>query len=67
MEIKLILIYLIEMTLNVVEVLQGKAEVILSQEGIAAFCLIPHALHVMNIKAVVITRVLAKKGHSLLS
>jgi hypothetical protein len=66
MEIKLILIYLVEMTLNVVEVLQGKAEVILSQERITAFCLIPHALHVMNVKAVVITWVFAENGHGLL-
>ena len=67
MEVELVFIDLVEVFFDVVEVLKSHSEVPLSQVRGTALSLVPHALHVVNIETLVISLVLTKKGHSLLS
>ena len=67
MKVELILIDLIEVTLDVIVVLQGQAEVVLSEVGGATFCLKPHTLHVVDVEALVVTWVFAESCHCGLS
>jgi hypothetical protein len=64
MEIKLVFVDLFKMLVNVVEVLEGKPKVVLTKVRKTCFNLIPHALHIMNIKF--FTAILAKESHCFL-
>ena len=66
MEVKLVLIDLLEMLLNVVEILESKSELTLPHVGLSTFDFIPHALHVMDIEVLVISTLLAEQCHGLL-
>lgn len=65
-EVKLIFVDLIEVLLYVVEILESLPQETLPDESLSAFNLVPHALHVVHIEALVFTRVLAEEGHGCL-
>lgn len=61
-EIELVLIDLVKVLLNVVEILESKSEVALSQMAFAALNFVPHALHVVDVESV-IALVLGEESH----
>lgn len=60
MEVKLVLIELLKVFLNVVEVLKSLSQEPLTDEGLTAFDLVPHALHVVHVESLILACVLAK-------
>jgi|LauGreDrversion4_2_1035121.scaffolds.fasta_scaffold182064_4 hypothetical protein len=67
MEVKLILVDLIKVALNIIVVLEGQAEVVLSEVGGSTLSLKPHALHIVHVQTLIITRVFTEGSHGLLS
>lgn len=53
-EIELILVDLIEVTLDVVEVLEGESQMALAKVRLAALNFVPHALHIMNVQCLMV-------------
>ena len=67
MEVELVFVDLVEVFLDIVVVFESHSEVPLSQVRGTALSLVPHALHVVHIKTLIIFLVLTEEGHCLLS
>jgi|LauGreDrversion4_2_1035121.scaffolds.fasta_scaffold92336_4 hypothetical protein len=66
MEIKLVLIDLIEMAINIIEVLQSLAQHAFPRVRKTTFYFVPHALQIMNIETLVFSTILAEESHGFL-